>query len=152
MPRYAVTGRNAAGTNNNRQGALWNPSSAKPLWVESFLYATQDTNKTMSYTLRRITTRGTPGSTVTPDIDNDYDKALAPPSGAVLDLAIYTVNPTEETAPYMEQVKGADTTTAGCGFILEFDPPLKIPPGTGLLVRNAGDPTSVGDMTFVWTE
>lgn len=153
MPRYSVSDRNqGAVTNNNRIGALWNPSSTIPVWLELIVFITSDTSRTQAYNLRRVTARGTPGSTTTPDVDNDVDLQVAPPSGLVLDLPPYSVLPTED-ASILEQIRGYDTAPEnGSGVIIELDPPIKIPPGTGLMLRNSNDPFGAGDMTFTWSE
>jgi len=85
---------------------------------------------------RRITARGTAGSTVTPDIDNHSIRGIAPPSGSVLDLAAFTVQPT---------LDGSDlglgyvfAAAQGSGLVYPIPGGIEIPGGTGLAMCQVG--------------
>jgi hypothetical protein len=151
MSRYRVAGRtvDTAAIADNVGAALWNPATTKGIYVEEVHWAkvaaTLDNPG-----LVRISARGTATTTVTPDIDNDDANALAPPSGALLDVA-YSAQPTI-TSPYMHRTNLA--AAAGAGFILVFrDPGIFIPAGEGLAIAT---PVAVilqdSDVTFVWSE
>lgn len=151
MARYAVGGRTAAGTQNEPLGALWNPHASIDLHVLFWSIDVAIAAATRFF-LARITTRGTPGSTVTPDADNALDRRASPASGALLDLADYTVNPTIETPP-LERFE--ISAPLGSAIWKSYDPlrPLLVPAGTGLCLmeNNEGTPGTL-DMTFMWRE
>src|SRR5262245_52398878 len=93
---YRVGGRTAAtaATANHVAAQLWNASSTVPLWVRE-LHISSTTAGASNIGVNRSNARGaTPTATVTPDIDNDVEKALAPPSTAVLELATFGTQPT----------------------------------------------------------
>jgi len=152
MPqRYSVSGRNAAtGASADQAGAvLWNVSSAKTIYCREISGFTVSA-VAWALQLIRTSTRGTPGSTVTPDIDNDRDRLLSPPSTCVLDLGLFTVAPTVQGPAMARTHLGAVT---GCAFGWVFNPPIAIPAGTGLAIANVpatASPTM--DFTFVWEE
>jgi hypothetical protein len=151
MSRYRVGGRtvDTAATADNVGAALWNPSTSKGIYVEEVHWA--KVGATVDNPgLVRISARGTATTTVTPDIDNDDANALAPVSGALLDVA-YSAQPTI-TAPYMHRTNLA--AAGGAGFIWTFrDPGIFIPAGEGLAIAT---PVAVilqdSDVTFVWSE
>lgn len=127
------------------------PSSTKPLWVREIWYF--KTVATADYIeISRATTAGTgPNSTVTPDIDNDRDRQLAPGTGALEYMGVYaTTDPTLQTPPLARYALPA---AIGSGVMLVFDPPVRVAPGEGLAVATAvatiGQPA---DVTFVWEE
>lgn len=150
--RYSVGGRTAAtaATANHVGAGLWNPHASKAiklreLWVFKTV-ATAD-----NHGLRRITARGTPGSTVTPDITTAFDTPrIAPQSGTLLDLAAYTVQP---TLTGVLLARANLPASIGAGFIWVFAEPIIIPPGEGLAIIT---PEAVilqpSDVTFVWDE
>ncbi len=151
MGLYSVGGRHAAtaATQGHCAFALWNPSSTKRLEVLEIAWCNTTTSPP-HLELNRISARGTPGSTVTPDIDNAFEQDVAPPSGALLDLAAYSVQPTVE-GPRFRQT---DTSAAiGAGLSWLFQEGLAVPPGTGLVIRTfQALIIPVGDVSFVWAE
>jgi len=152
MPqRYSVAGRNAAtGAAADQPGAvLWNASSAKTIYCREI---SGFTSSAVAWALQliRTSTRGTAGSTVTPDIDNDRDRLLAPPSTVVLDLGLFSSAPTVQ-GPAMARTHVGAVIGAAFGWV--FNPPIAIPAGTGLAIANVpatASPTM--DFTFVWEE
>jgi hypothetical protein len=149
---YRVAGRSAAtaATIDHVAAALWNPSTGKRIiLLEIHLAKTVATVDNQG--IQRITTRGTPGSTVTPDIDNDDNASLAPVSGALLDLAAYTVQPTL-AGPNKQRWNLPAAIGAGVMWVFGTEG-LTIPAGTGIAVVT---PVAVihqpGDWTFVWRE
>jgi hypothetical protein len=151
--RYGVGGRNAvtAATINHCIGALFNPHATKSIYVILFTYTKISGAASDIRYVQRITTRGTPGSTITPDIDNDYDRLLAPISGAVLDLAAYTVQPTL-AAPDLFRPKTLADTPGGIEELYFGEQGICLPAGTGIgLFQGAATPV-VADLSFVWDE
>jgi hypothetical protein len=154
MGLYAAAGRFAvtAATANHFGFNLWNPSSTAQLSVLEISYCRSDAPVTVNVVqLVRSTVRGTAGSTVTPDVDNALDDDIAPPSGAVLDLAVFSVQPTIATPA---QRRYGDFDAQGVGFSWTFDwPGITVPPGTGLGVANIAAITfKAGDVSVLWWE
>lgn len=150
--RYSVGGRsaNTAATANHVAAALWNPSTAFNIYVRE-IWVTKTVATADHHQLNYITTRGTAGSTVTPDTDNDYTRQAAPPSGALLDLAAYSVQPTLQTPALARRNLPA---TIGSFLVFDFrDVPIVVRPGQGLAI---GTPVATilqaSDFTFVWDE
>jgi hypothetical protein len=153
VPRYAVGGRSAAtaATANNCAAALWNPHATKSIKVrEIWVFKTVATAD--NHALQRITARGTPGSTVTPDANSSFDCPLvAPQSGALLDLAAYTVQPT--LAGGVPLARANLPAAIGSGFIWVFAEPIEVNPGTGLaIITPVATILQPSDFTFVWDE
>lgn len=151
MPRYSVAGRSAstAATIDHAGAALWNPASAQRLRVLVVEFALPG-GGAHEIALVRITTRGTPGSTVTPDLDNDYARVLTPSSGAVLDLAAYSVQPTV-AGPYMHRFNNSNVAGGAISWV--FKHPIIVPGGTGLaIVTTAALLIPASDITYTWNE
>jgi hypothetical protein len=152
--RYSVAGRSAdtAATANHVAAQLWNPDANTSLYVvevQWFLVGATVSNAAIA----RSTARGaTPGTSVTPDGDNAYNRpADTPPSGPVLELAAFGTQPTLAT-PAMYQ--GSAPAAQGAGYIWSFrDPGIEVPAGTGLCVYT---PVAVilqdSDFTFVFDD
>lgn len=150
---YGVGGRSAAtaATADHCAAVLWNPHATKPIYVTQVeLFKTVATAD--HHQLIRTSTRGTtPGSTVTPDIDNHFDRTLAPTSGALLDLAAWSAQPTVQGPPIKRANLGA---AVGAGFMWVFGGSgLIVPAGTGLAI---GTPVATilqpSDVNFEWDE
>lgn len=151
---FLVTGRsaNTGAAGNEVLGSLWNPSSDRSVWVVEFSWATPVSIATLDpLRLCRTTTAGTtPGSTVTPDVDNDFMRELAPVTGVRLDLANFTTEPTLAT-PELFRL-GFPTSSAQHSMTWRFHG-LRIPPGTGLALATTGAIGATGsDMTFMFYE
>lgn len=141
-----------AATIDTAVGALWNPSTSVRIVVyEVWVCVTAAPAAAAPIYLRRITARGTPGATVIVTLENDSERLLAPPSGALLDTALYTVQPTFVTAG----VLGGWTlaAAAGAGLILPFPRGIVVPAGTGLAVV-CGNAVAIpaADLVYVWEE
>jgi hypothetical protein len=127
---------------------LWNPhATARITVVEFFILFNATPAADGAVTFIATSTRGTPGSTVTPDIINHSQRAIAPPSGVVLDRAPFSVQPTWDadldTGWYLR-------VRAGSGILRRIN--HLIVPGHGLglwqLVATAG----YYDLGFSWYE
>lgn len=144
---FVVGGRSAAtaATLRHVAAALWNPSAAKRIRVHG-VYVAITVATASNLAIARTTTRGTPGSTVTPDIDNEGERAAAPPSGFLLDLAAFTVQPTVDASD-MERWPLA--AAIGSGVMIPFRKPKEIPAGGGLaLITPVAVIFQPADITF----
>lgn len=152
MPRYAVGGRTVAtaATANHAAAGLWNPSATKAIKLRE-LWAFKTVATVDNHGLRRITTRGTAGSTVTPDATTSFDTPrIVPQSGVLLDLAAYTVQP---TLVGVLLARANLPAAVGAGFIWVFAEPVVIPPGEGLaLITPEAVILQPSDVVFVWDE
>lgn len=152
MPRYAVGGRSlaTAATADHVAALLWNPSATKSIQVrEIWVFKTVATLD--NHQLRRASSAGaTPTTTVTPTIVNDFQRELAPPSGALLYLGTFGTQPTLEAVALARANLPA---AIGAGFIWVFAEAITVKPGAGLAIST---PTAVilqpSDFTFVWDE
>lgn len=152
MQHYSVSGRSlaTAATANHCAAQLWNPSTTIPIFVTE-VHFVQTIATVSNLVIQRSSARGaTPTATVTPDIDNDYDHGLAPPSASVLELATFSTQPTLATPPLKAWYLPA---AIGSGLMWVFPHPIKVKPGAGLCIAT---PVSVvlqpGDVVFDWDE
>lgn len=152
MGIYSVGGRSVAtaATVNHGSAILWNPHTTKRIWLLGIEYVTSAAVGILGQ-FSRTSTKGTPGSTITPDEDNSWERDIAPPSGAVLDLATYTVQPTLQ-GPAIYKVRVTSTIGFG-GMWAPPEPGVCIPPGTGFGVLTAeNNAFGAVDYTFIWEE
>lgn len=151
--RYAVGGRSldTAATADHVAAQLWNPHGTKAIYVRE-VHLIQIAATVSNPGLARSSARGaTPTATVTPDLDNHFDRLAAPASAAVLELATFGTQPTL-SPPYLFRYNFP--AAGGAGLIWTFyDTPLLVPAGTGLCIAT---PVAVvlqdSDITFVWDE
>lgn len=140
-----------AATANDVALQLWNPSTTKGIYVKEIWWA--KTAATVdNQALQRSTARGaTPGATVTPDIDNEYTRAVAPVSTTVLETSNFATEPTLAT-PVMAQSNLP--AAIGSGFIWVFGGDgIFVPSATGLcVVTPVAVIMQIADFTVVWDE
>jgi hypothetical protein len=139
VARYRVrgiTGATAA-TIDHAIFAVWNPSATKRIYLVEFGYvATVAPATTSGLYLRRITVRGTAGSTATPAAPNSEEIDAVPDSGFLLDLASYSVQPTLAAAPGM-WLGWNLAAVIGSGIVYPIaGRGIAIPPGTGIAALN----------------
>lgn len=147
MLHYYASGRGAAPATALKYGALWNPSTDKVLYVVRTMINAAGTTSGRPR-LMHITTRGTPGATVTPDADNSMDASgIAPPSGALIDLSSYTVDPTGQPPPKFY----FNISASGGMAEHRFAQPIAVAAGTGLAWDIVGN-LATTDVTFEWME
>ena len=158
MPkRYYVLGESAdtAATADHFGCLLWNASSVITIYVRGIEVYAQNTTVGTNYGLVRASTQGTAGATITPVADNDYDDDVAPPSGTLLYLGVFSVQPTIEK-PYMYQGQVATLGASGWGLEMNWmfpGEPIHVPAGSGL-----GIATPVATImqdtffSFIWEE
>lgn len=154
---YRVSGRTVATAATAAHGcaALWNLSTAYRLTVFEIAICTTGAAPSAGCTIsiQRISARGTPGSTITPNIASDDNRTLAPASGAVLDLATYTVQPTVDAPSNGSQWRWGLAAVQSSGVIIPFGKPITIPAGAGLaIVTGAAIAIPASDVTFTWEE
>lgn len=139
MARYRVRGATAAtaATIDHAIAAVWNPSATKRIYLVEFSYCAQVAPATTSgFYLRRITARGTAGSTATPAAPNSEENDAVPDSGFLLDLATYSVQPTLAAAPGMG-LSWNLAAVIGSGVVYPIaGRGLSIPPGAGIALLN----------------
>lgn len=132
LRHYGVSGvtTGASTTAGEPAAVLWNPSGSISLLVTSFTIGNAAAAN-ISMTIQRVTTRGTAGSTVTPDLDNDFARQGTPASGAVLDMGDYTAAPTTDASVLhryrVPSIQGSEVDRG-------LPEPIEVPPGTGLAV------------------
>lgn len=114
--------------------SIWNPSTTKRIeLVELGVFVTTAPTAGSGLQMRRITARGTPGTTATPTLENAQERDAVPDSGFVLDLAVFSVAPTLAAAPSM--MGWVPAASVGAGLVLPLRE-LTIPPGTGIAFLN----------------
>ena len=152
MLRYQVGGRTAAtaATTNHAYCALWNPSASRKIFVLE-IHIVKTVGTVDNHDLARISARGTPGSTVTPVSQNSDDNAITPVSGALLDLAAYSVQPTISLQGLRRFNLPA---VVGAGLVWIWpEPGIAIVAGQGLAILTPvaviGQPS---DVTFVFQD
>ncbi len=153
MGRFSVNGLTVATavTDAHAISAIWNPHATKRISARMLAaFAAAAPGAGAGFELRRITARGTAGSTVTPAIAQAHDRGAAPVSGFLLDLAAYTVQPTlEAVALGLGFVFAA---VAASGIVMPLDD-IEIGPGAGLaMVNRAGIIVPALEVTWVIEE
>jgi|SRR5712692_6658608 len=150
---YSVSGEPAAvGTIDNAIAALWNPHASQFVKVIQVQIAfTAAPTAAYRIKVRRISARGTAGSTITPGIANHSLRGIAPPSGALLDLAAYSVQPTfdgDNIGPGW-----VFSAVASAGLIYPIPGGFQVGPGAGLaLVAAATIAGAISRVTYVFLE
>lgn len=153
MPTYAVDGRTAVTVNTagHAIAQFWNAHTTKRIKVtEIGIFKTTVGTAADAIQLRRSTARGTAGSTVTPAIQQAYERDVAPPSGPLLDLAAFSAQPTLEAAGFRRWVAAA---VAASGVVFPIPREIVIPPAAGLvIVQTAATIWPVSDIYVEWCE
>ena len=153
MSLYSAGGHASAAGASEVVACLWNPDTELVLkvWWVSFIHRQAPAALT-SWALQRATARGTPGATLTPDVDNHLNgRRAAPPSGALLDLGDYTTNATLD-ASVLAQVPVGPVIANGHDWMFT-NKPIVVPPGTGLALNQTTANALVNvHVTFGWEE
>lgn len=151
---YTVRGRTVAtaATLDHAIAGLWNPHTTQRIKVIHFtVFKTAAGTAADAFRLKRSTARGTAGSTVTPDIDNHSERAVAPVSGALLDLSAYSAQPTLDASELGPEFVAA--AFAAAGIIYAIPGGIVIPPGTGIvLAQTAATIWPISGISFSWLE
>ncbi len=151
---YLGRARNAAtaATADHCLFDFWNPHATHRIKLLSFaIFKTGAGAAADSIRCRRATARGTPGSTVTPDIDNHSERAIAPPSGVLLDLAAFTTQPTLDASDIAPG--WVASAFAASGLRWHYPGGFVVPPGTGLAcIQVAATAWPASEISFDWLE
>jgi hypothetical protein len=154
---YSVRGRNAAtaATADHAVWGFWNPHSTQRIKLIALSMFAQSGAPASGYTvrLRRITARGTAGSTVTPNISNHSLRGAAPPSGVLLDLAAYSVQPTLEASSVDFGLGYTFANSQASGIVYPIPGGIEIGPGAGIAAIQVPATASVQfDISLSWLE
>lgn len=116
---------------------LWNPDATRSLWLTEASYTILVAATALDpIRLCRTTTVGTtPGVTVTPDLDNDFEREVTPDTGAILHMANFATEPIL-ALPDLRRVS-FPITSDGHNMVWLFDG-LRVPPGTGIGFATTG--------------
>ena len=131
---YIVRGRTVAtaATIDHAIYSVWNPHATQRIKMITWsIFKEAVGTAADGCRWRRISARGTAGSTVTPTIEHHSERAIAPPSGFLLDLAAFSVQPTLVAGDLGQSWVAA--AVAGAGGIFAIPGGLIIPPGTGIV-------------------
>lgn len=152
MPNlYRVRGRTVATavTADHAAFGIWNPHATKRIRLREVAFvAAAAPGAGAGLILRRNTARGTAGSTATPTIEHDHNRDIAPPSGFLLDLAAYTVQPTLAAGAGLFGWILAAVAASGMIYAFPGDG-LVIPAGQGLIFTNMAIIVPALDVTVV---
>lgn len=153
---YSVNGRNAAtaATADHAVWSLWNPHATQRVKLVSLSMFAQGAAPAAGWAgrLRRITARGTAGSTVTPVITSHSTRGAAPPSGLLLDLAAFTGQPTLDTAPD-QSLRFVFAAVQASGIVYPIPGGLEIGPGAGIaFIQVPATASAVFDIGVAWLE
>lgn len=153
---YSVRGRNAAtaATADHVVWTFWNPHATQRIKVISFSMFAQGAAPAAGWSGRiiRTTTRGTAGSTVTPGIANHSTRGIAPPSGVLLDLAAFSVQPTLDatTTPHFGFTFAA---VQASGIVYPIPGGIEIGPGAGIAFAQVpATASAVFEISLHWME
>ena len=154
---YSVRGRNAATTANADHAiwGFWNPHSTQRIRVVSFAMWAQTAVgvATFAVRLRRTSARGTPGSTVTANSSSDSKLGAAPLSGALLDLAAYSAQPTLLASAVDFTIGFTLSTTVAAGFVYPVPGGIEIGPGAGIaMIQVPATISAIYEITLTWLE
>ena len=154
MNRYAVSGPTAAtaATADNAIASLWNPSTAKSIFVkEAHLFKTT-AGAADIVNVRRITAKGTITTSFAGAIEADFEHAIAPVSVAELDLN-FSVQPTFAGTAARGLAGAVVPAAIGSGIMWVFETPIQVKAGNGLcLCTGSALAFPVSIATFIWFE
>lgn len=156
MGVYSVRGRSAetAVTADHCVVQLWNPSAVRKIRLLEFgAHLNTALGTVSSAILRRTSARGTPGSTVTPDINNAWDHDIAPPSGALMDLSAFSVQPTLIVSDMWALRASAATGSAAWGWVWSNPAGIWVNPGNGIaFIKDSAAAWRISEVYVVWEE
>lgn len=132
MAQITLAGRSVAtaATANHVAASIWNPHATARIAVTEIHICTT-TAGAAHISIQRATTRGTPGSAVTPTLASSSQRDLVAPSATELLLAAFTVQPTLETPSLRRWNLPA---AVGAGVIIVFPEGIVVPGGAGLAI------------------
>lgn len=153
---FLVAGRSAATSAAADQSIcnLWNPDATRSIWALEFSYGDLSNSSALDpVRFCRTTTLGNnPTTTVTPDLDNDFEREIAPITATTLRLSSFTTQPilvTPELFRLSFPITGAPHSLT---WVFQRGG-IRIPPGTGLALATTGAVAKAGaDITFRFVE
>ncbi len=150
--KYTVSGVSVAttATDDLAIATLWNPSATRRLFVHEAHFFKTTAGAADILKLRRTSTIGTAGTTITPTIVNDFERSLAPPSAATVGVNVFSVAPTMEA---LDLISAVIPGAIGAGVMWVFQDPIAIPVGAGLaFTTGSALAMPVSRFTWVWSE
>jgi hypothetical protein len=137
VANHRISGTTAAtaATDQHAIAAIWNPSSTVTIAVrEISVVAFAAPGAGAGFVVRRISGRGTAGSSVTSAAANCLGFArTASQSGFILDLATYSIQPTLIAGDLDAWVLAA---VAASGIVKPYPEGIDVPAGEGLVIVN----------------
>jgi len=130
---YIVRGRTVAtaATIDHAIFSIWNPHATQRIkLIQWSIFKEGVGTAADGVRFRRISARGTAGSTVTPTIEHHSERAIAPPSGFLLDLAAFSAQPTLIAGEL--GIGWVAAAIAAGGGVFAIPGGIIIGPGTGL--------------------
>lgn len=154
MNRYGVSGPTAAtaATADNAIFSLWNPSSARSIFVKELHLFKTTIGAADIPNIRRISAKGTVTTSFAGAIEADFDHAIAPVSVAEIDLA-FSVQPTFAGTAARGLLGACVGAAIGAGMMWVFEEPIQVKAGTGLCVATGSAlafPVSIA--SAIWLE
>ena len=155
---YSARGRNAAtaATADHCVWSLWNPHSTQRIKLIAFSMFAQSAAPAAGWScsLRRIPARGTAGSTGTPNSSNHSIRGVAPPSGALLDLASFGGSqPTLEASSVDFGIGFTFANAQASGLVYPIPGGLEIGPGAGIAcIQVPATASAQFEITVSWME
>lgn len=153
MNHYKASGVTVASgaSADNAICGLWNPSSSKAIFCEKLAIFKTVAGGADIPKVRRSSARGTSASSVTPGIGADVNHALAPESGAILDLD-YSAEPTL-VAGDIDSIVTPAATGSGVIWVFTFEDGITIKAGNGLnIVVGSALAYPISRFTAYWKE
>lgn len=132
---------------------LWNPSSARAIKVARCYIDKTAAGANEDLAPVRTSARGaTPGSTITPGIAQHFRRAVAPPSGAVIETSNFATEPTIDGVAIAERVMAINL--AAWMMVWQFPEPITVLPGAGLAIAQLTTALAVPvcNVGFIWLE
>lgn len=153
---YTAGGRMNAVTDaaaNSILAQLWNPSSTRSIEVVRCSVGKTAAGGNEELGPVRTSARGaTPGSTITPGIAQHHGRAVAPPSGAVIETSNFATEPTIDGVNIAERVMAI--ALIAWTMVWQFPEPILVLPGAGFAIAELVTTTAVPvcNVTFSWLE
>lgn len=153
---YSAGGRTNAATDaaaNAIVGQIWNPSTTRTIKVVRAVIVKTLAGGNEDLAPVRTSARGaTPGSTITPGIAQHFRRAVAPPSGAVIETSNFGTEPTIDGVAIGERPLAINL--AAWVMVWQFPEPIAVLPGAGLAIAELTTALAVPicNIGFTWLE
>lgn len=145
-----ATNAATAATAGHAVAQLWNPHATLDLYVSQIGLSVTAATACIP-ALRRSSARGTAGASTTSARENDHAYGAAPASGAIVDVAAFSVQPTLIGSNEAHQAQVA--AAIGSGWVFSIGRPIVVPAGTGLvIVTSTAVAFPISRLWFTWAE